>query len=300
MISIVDTHQHLWDLEVLSLPWLNDVPLLANQHLMSTYAEASEGLDIAKTVYMEVDVSPDQLETERDYVFGLCDADDNPMCGATLRARPGEEGFSDWVNSLANDRRAKGFRQVIHPLDMAADYCLKNRFVDDIRMLGGFGKHFDICIRPADLGSAIKLAQSCPETCFVLDHCGNAHPEVVNGSLLPDDYDKNDVYWHEPDQWKRDMEALGEQENVVCKISGVIARLPEGKDAPECLADTVNHCLDSFATDKVVFGSDWPVCTLGATYRLWVEALNAIIADRPEEVRRKLLHDNAVSFYGLG
>ena len=117
--------------------------------------------------------------------------------------------------------------------------------------------------------------------------------------LLPDDYDKNDVYWHEPDQWKRDIEALGQQENVVCKISGVIARLPEGKDAAECLADTVNHCLDSFATDKVVFGSDWPVCTLGATYRLWVEALNAIIADRSEEVGRKLLHDNAIAFYGL-
>jgi L-fuconolactonase len=133
-----------------------------------------------------------------------------------------------------------------------------------------------------------------------LDHCGNAHPEVVNGSLSSDDYDENDVYWHEPDQWKRDMEALGQQENVVCKISGVIARLPEGKDAAECLADTVNHCLDSFAMDKVVFGSDWPVCTLGATYRLWVEALNAIIADRSEEVRRKLLHDNAVAFYGLG
>jgi L-fuconolactonase len=299
MIPIVDTHQHLWDLNVLSLPWLDGVPELASDHVMSTYAEASGAFDVAKTVYMEVDVSPGQIETERDYVFGLCDADDNPMAGATLRGRPGVAGFADWVNGLANDTRAKGFRQVIHPPDMAADYCLQESFVNDVRRLGDIGKHFDICIRPANLGSAIKLAQACSETRFVLDHCGNAHPEIVNGSLSADDYDRDDVYWHEADQWKRDIEALGQQENVVCKISGVIARLPEGKSAAECLADTVNHCLDSFGTDKVVFGSDWPVCTLGATYQLWVDALNAIIADRSEEVQRGLLHDNAVRFYGL-
>jgi L-fuconolactonase len=300
MIPVVDTHQHLWDLDVLSLPWLDDVPELASPHVMSTYVKASEGFEVAKTVYMEVDVSPDQIGTESEYVFGLCDTDDNPMAGATLRARPGIEGFADRVNSLANDGRAKGFRQVIHPPDMAADYCLQDGFVNDVRLLGDIGKHFDICIRPADLGSAVKLAQACPDTQFVLDHCGNAHPEVVNGSLSPNDYDKGDVYWHEADQWKRDIEALGKQENVVCKISGVIARLPEGKDASDCLADTVNHCLDSVAADKVVFGSDWPVCTLGATYKLWVDALNEIIADRSEDVRRKLLHDNAVVFYGLG
>ncbi len=299
MIPVVDTHQHLWDLNVLNLPWLDGVPELASEHVMSTYAEASEGFEVAKTVYMEVDVSPDQMRTERDYVFGLCDADDNPMAGTTLRARPGVEGFADWVNSLADDNRAKGFRQVIHPPDKAPDYCLQDAFVNDIRLLGEINKHFDICIRPADLGSALELAKRCPDTRFVLDHCGNPHPEIVNGSLSPDDHDRNDVYWHDPDQWKRDIASLGQQPNVVCKISGIIARLPEGKDASTCLADTVNHCLDSFETDKVVFGSDWPVCTLGATYQLWIDALGAVISERPEDIQRKLLHDNAVAFYGL-
>ena len=299
MIPVVDTHQHLWDLSVLNLPWLEDVPELASEHVMSTYAAASESFEVAKTVYMEVDVSLDQIETEKDYVFGLCDADDNPMAGATLRGRPGEAGFSDWVQSLADDDRAKGFRQVVHPPDLPGDYCLQDAFVKDVQRLGELGKHFDICIRPADLGSASELARKCPDTRLVLDHCGNAHPEVVNGSLSPNDYDRNDVYWHEADQWKRDIESLGKEPNVVCKISGVIARLPNGKDAAECLADTVNHCLDSFASDKVVFGSDWPVCTLGAPYRVWREALDTIISGRPESDQRALLHDNAVGFYGL-
>ncbi len=299
MIPIVDTHQHLWDLNVLSLPWLEDVPELAGEHVLSTYAAASEGFEVDQTVYMEVDVSLDQVETERDYVFGLCDTDDNPMTGATLRGRPGTEGFVGWVNGLAEDSRAKGFRQVIHPPDFPPNYCLQDAFVDDVRLLGSIDKHFDICIRPGDLGSALGLAKLCPDTRFVLDHCGNAHPEIVNGSLSENDYDRDDVYWHEADQWKRDIDSLGRQGNVVCKISGVIARLPEGKNATECLMDTVNHCLDSFGPDRVVFGSDWPVCTLGAPYKVWVDALKEIIAGRSGDEQRKLLHGNAVVFYGL-
>lgn len=299
MIPVIDTHQHLWDLNVLDLPWLEGAPDLASDHVPSTYAAASEGFDVAKTVYMEVDVSPDQMATERDYVFALCDDADDPMAGATLRAHPGTEGFTEWVDALKDDPRAKGFRQVIHPPDFAADYCLQDGFVKDVQRLGELDKHFDICIRPADLGSAVELAKRCPDTRFVLDHCGNAHPEIVNGTLSPADYDRDDVYWHEADQWKRDMTALGEQANVVCKISGVIARLPEGKNPVECLSDTINHCLDVFPSDRVVFGSDWPVCTLGAPYRVWRETLGEIIADRPEADQRALLHDNAVRIYNL-
>ena len=299
MIPVVDTHQHLWDLKVLDLPWLEGVPELASDHVPSTYAAASEGLEVAKTLYMEVDVSVEQIPTETNYVFGLCDADDNPMVGTTLRARPGEDGFREWVDSLAGDPRAKGFRQVIHPPDMAPDYCLQDAFVLDVHHLASIDKHFDICIRPADLGSAIKLAEVCPDTRLILDHCGNAHPEIVNGSLSPNDLDRDDVYWHEADQWKRNMEALGRLDNVVCKVSGIIARLPEGKYATDCLADTVNHCLDVFPDDRVVFGSDWPVCTLGSDYKMWVESLHAIIANRPEDQQRRLLYDNAVRIYGL-
>ena len=300
MIPVVDTHQHLWDLNVLSLPWLDDVPQLASDHVMSTYKTASEGFDVAKTVYMEVDVSLDQLQTERDYILALCDATDNSMAGATLRGRPGEDGFSAWLDALADDNRVKGFRQVIHPPEFAPDYCVQDHVVADVRRLGEVGKHFDICMRPADLRFGLQLAQACPDTRFVVDHCGNAHPEIVNGTISPDEHDRGDVYWHHPDQWKRDMEALGNQSNVVCKVSGIIARLPDGKGALDCLVDTVNHCLDSFPSDRVVFGSDWPVCTLGAgNYELWVRSLHEVIADRPEEDKRKLLHDNAVSFYGL-
>ena len=85
---------------------------------------------------------------------------------------------------------------------------------------------------------------------------------------------------------------------MICKISGIIARLPKGWPA-ETLAPLVNHCLDSFGPDRVIFGSDWPVCLTGASYKEWVTGLKQIIASRPLEQQKKLLHDNAVKFYKL-
>lgn len=298
MIPIVDTHQHLWDLSILRLPWLEEFVELRENHVMSTYFEASKTFEVAKTVYMEVDVSPDQIEREAKYVLGLCDAPENPMAGATLRGSPGSEGFAEWARKCAADPRVKGLRQVIFPPDFAPDYCLQESFIADMQLLGKLGLHFDFCIRPADLSSASILAQECPETLFILDHCGNAHPEVVNGSLSAREVEDT-VYRHEADSWKRDIESLGRLPNVVCKVSGIIARLPKGKDAADSLAPTVNHCLDSFGPDKVVFGSDWPVCNMGASYQAWVEALAQIISSRDQSEHRKLLADNAVRFYRL-
>jgi L-fuconolactonase len=95
-----------------------------------------------------------------------------------------------------------------------------------------------------------------------------------------------------------DITALAQRPNVVCKISGIVARARAGWSAQD-LAPTINHCLDAFGPDRVIFGGDWPVCTLGAPYRAWVEALKAIIAHRSETDQRKLLHDNAVHIYRL-
>ena len=94
------------------------------------------------------------------------------------------------------------------------------------------------------------------------------------------------------------MEQFAKQKNVICKISGIVAGVPE-KWSAEDLSPIVNHCLDVFGPDRVVFGGDWPVCLRGASYRQWVLALREIVASRPLADQRKLWHDNAVRFYGL-
>jgi L-fuconolactonase len=103
---------------------------------------------------------------------------------------------------------------------------------------------------------------------------------------------------HDADAWRRDIDRLAAEENVVCKISGIVARVPKEWSADD-LAPIVNHCLDAFGPSRVLFGSDWPVCLNGAPLAAWVAALRTIIASRAEEEQRQLLFDNAARLYRL-
>ena len=94
------------------------------------------------------------------------------------------------------------------------------------------------------------------------------------------------------------MADLAAEANTICKISGIVANAPPDWRT-EHLAPIVNHCLDVFGPDRVVFGGDWPVCLLGATFRRWVMSLKEIVSERPVEDQRKLFSENAVRFYGL-
>jgi predicted TIM-barrel fold metal-dependent hydrolase len=95
------------------------------------------------------------------------------------------------------------------------------------------------------------------------------------------------------------MAELAKRDRVVCKISGIVARANKDNWAAEDLAPIVNHCLDVFGPDRVMFASDWPVCTRVASLRQWVEALRSIVANRSEAERRKLFSENARRVYGL-
>ena len=99
-------------------------------------------------------------------------------------------------------------------------------------------------------------------------------------------------------QWRRDMDRMARQKNVVCKVSGIVAGAAEKWTADD-LAPVINHTLDAFGPERVMFAGDWPVCTLRASFRQWVDALKSIVRQRPADQQRKLFHDNAVRFYGL-
>jgi L-fuconolactonase len=214
------------------------------------------------------------------------------MAGAVVSGRPAEDGFADWVRLLMEKPVVKGVRQVLHVPEATRGTCLQARFIHNIRLLGEAGLRFDLCLRSAELADAEKLAAACPNTLLILDHCGNPNPNVVAGLAEPDG-------GHTADGWRRDLEALSERSNVICKISGIAAAAGDTDDLADLLAPTINHCLEVFGPDHVVFGGDWPVCTLGASYAEWVAALRAVISSRPESEQTRLLHDNAARLYAL-
>jgi len=298
MLPIIDTHQHLWDLTKFQLPWTAGAGVLERSYLQSDYAEATAGLNVVKAIYMEVDVAPAEQIAEAEYIIDQCQRDDTPTVGAVISGRPADENFPAYIRRFAENPAIKGVRQVLHVPETPVGYCLQPTFVKNIQLLGDLGLSFDLCMRPAELDDAAQLVDHCPKTRFIVDHCGNADPNVV-----ADDSDRPrdlaDPFSHTRQQWMDDMAALAERPNVICKISGIVARATPGAWDASTLAPAVNHCLDQFGPDRVVFGGDWPVCTLVASYNEWATSLRAIIADRPEAEQRKLLHDNAADFYGV-
>jgi predicted TIM-barrel fold metal-dependent hydrolase len=282
MIPIIDTHQHLWDLTIFRLPWQKENPKLARDFVIADYLEATAGLGVVKSIYMEVDVEPSQQPAEADYVIAICRHGDTPMAAAVISGRPASSGFKEYITRYKQSGFVKGVRQVLHVPGTPPGYCLDSQFVDGIRLLGALDLSFDLCMRSAELKDAVKLIDACPDTRFILDHCGNA--SVRARDLAP---------------WRGDIEAIARRKNVVCKVSGIVASAAPGPWTADDLAPIVNHVLDTFGADRVMFGGDWPVCTLAASYRQWVEALRAIVGSRSETDQRKLFHDNAAAFYGL-
>ncbi len=300
MQPLIDTHQHLWDLSKFNLPWTASSPLFNQSYLIEQYIEATCNAAVEKAVYMEVDVAPGQEVEEAEYILKLCEQDDTPTCGAVISGRPSEENFDAYIKQFTGNKYIKGIRQVLHVPETAAGYCLNPTFIHNIRLLGTLDLSFDICIRPSELSDALKLAKECPDTLLIIDHCGNADPAIVNGSKDPGPRPHDVGFWHTRQQWLDDMNALAERPNVICKISGIVARADPNNITASTLAATVNHCIDSFGEDRVVFGGDWPVCLISTSYQGWVNVLREIIAERSQTVQRKLLYDNAVRIYNLG
>ncbi|RCS54386.1 amidohydrolase [Bremerella cremea] len=293
--AIIDTHQHLWDLEKLELPWLNNAgPPLAAQHWVEEYAAATTGLNIQTAMYMEVDAAADQKQREADHVLALIASSKSSTRYAILSANPGQDGFRKFVAPFRNNQAVKGFRQVLHGGNTPAGYCLSRKFIDNCRYLGELGKTFDLCLRPKELKDAVRLAEACPKTRFVLDHCGNADPKA----FFPRSDARRGEPDHDADQWRQDMATLAEQENVFCKISGIVARVPE-KWSPDDLQPIVQHCAEAFGDRRIVFGSDWPVCKLGASLKEWVTALREIISPWPTAAQARLWRENAQNIYQI-
>ena len=174
---------------------------------------------------------------------------------------------------------------MLHVESTPPGYCLQPAFLKGVRLLGELGLSYDMCVRAAELPNYAKLAADCPNTRFILDHCGNPSAKFTAA---------------QSEQWKKDLALVAARPNVVCKVSGFLANGYEpGKWTAETIAPVVNHVQDTFGPDRVMFGGDWPVVLAAGSYKDWLTALRQVISNRPEAQQRKLLHDNAAKFYGI-
>jgi predicted TIM-barrel fold metal-dependent hydrolase len=289
-LSIIDTHQHLWSLHHLRPPWLRPGGELTRDYTQADYAEATRGLGITKAIYMEVALSPEQQAAEAHHIIKVCEDKSNRTCAAVIGGQILSESFKDYIHPFKDNPYIKGVRHNLYDPSQ-----LNNKqLIENLRLLGALNMRFDLLVRPDHIGEAAKLVEQCSDTRFILDHCGNADPLAFTPHL---DWGREPQ--HNADRWKQGIDVLAKQTNMICKISGIIARVPKGKATTDVLAPIVNHCLESFGPDRVVFGSDWPVCTRGASLHVWMNLLHEIIQKRSVEEKQKLFQTNAYHFYNL-
>lgn len=279
-MQIIDTHQHLWDLDKLPYSWTANQPKLNRSFRMEDYLAATQGIEIVKSVHVEADIDEAFIADETRYILELSERGDNPLSGVVANGRPEYDNFRDSIRQFADHPNLKGIRRLLQ--SEPDELSTTTTFTENIRSLEEFGLSFDICVRDHQLPVAIRLVKECPNVSFILDHCGN--PDIKNRNY---------------DLWRERIAEIADLPNVVIKVSGIVVNTDTENWTVEDLRPAVEHVIASFGWDRVMFGSDWPVCTLAASYRQWFDALNFLVKDASEANKRKLFKENAERVYRL-
>ena len=278
---IIDTHIHLWDPNKLEYSWLADAPILNKVYALDEYSKASEGIPVEKIVFVQCECNPAQSEDEAAWVTHLAEKDDR-IQGIVAQA-PLEmgEGAKDILERYSKNKLIKGVRRLIQS-EADLEFCIQPNFVKGVQLLSEYNFSFDICIVHNQLENTIKLVEQCPDTQFILDHIGK--PDIKAQLLEP---------------WKTQIKELSQFSNVSCKLSGLVTEADMDNWTKEDLKPYIDHILNCFGTDKIMFGGDWPVSIQATTYKKWVETVDWALRDLSEEDQKKIYYQNAKGFYGL-
>ena len=280
-IPIIDAHVHLWDTTKFTYPWLSDLPELASPYLPADYHAASVCAQIEGMVFVQCDTAPSESLAEARWVESLSQAE--PRIRGMIPYAPLAKGEASRLHleELKSMPLVKGVRRLIQP-EADPAFCIQPWFIEGVRMLAEYGLSFDICISHTQMANTVKMTQRCPEASFILDHIGK--PDIRHGLTEP---------------WAAELKALAQQPNVICKVSGMVTEADHPAWTKEDLKPYVDHVIECFGFDRLVYGGDWPVVNLAGGYGAWVEALDWALAGCTGNELRKLFHDNAVRVYRL-
>ena len=280
MIKLLDTHQHLVYRDVASYSWAKDIPPLATDNFtVDDYLKLTEGLGVAGTIFMETGVDDPDYQNEAKYVEKLRQNPNNGIKGLIVSIRPEDDSFDSWFEETIG-MNVSGYRRILHV--MPDDTSQTETFRNNVKKIGKTGKPFDMCYLPTQLQIAYDLAHDCDEVNLVLNHCGV--PSIAAGEI---------------DQWSKDIKKLSELPNVICKLSGLMAYCAPGTSSQETIQPYVDHVLECFGPNRIVWGSDWPVVNLGKGIQEWIKVTNSILAKLSSDEASKIASFNAERIYKI-
>lgn len=276
-MKTIDAHQHFWKFDPARDSWITEEMSVIQKNFFPADLKPvlqQNGIDGC------VAVQASQSEEETDFLTSL--ANDNSFI----------KGVVGWVDLQANDIEerllkykstpvVKGFRHVLQG-EPQRDLMLKPEFERGIAALQKHGFTYDILIFPDQIKFSEELVASFPEQKFVIDHI--AKPYIKR---------------KEVDGWKQDMQKIAKHENVYCKISGMVTEADWKEWKKEDFKPYLDVVVSAFGMDRILFGSDWPVCLVAASYEKMLEIVKDYFASFSKEEQDQFFGLNAIRFYNL-
>jgi predicted TIM-barrel fold metal-dependent hydrolase len=277
-MRLIDTHLHLIDRTRARHAWTANVPALSGRDYTIDQARALYDDHVAGSIFMEVDVDEDCIKDEARWIGELVRA--GRLLGQIAACRPEyATGMEAWLEECRT-LGVVGLRRILHVVD---DHMSESEtFRANVRAIGRAGFTFDMNFLGRTLHIARDLAAACPDMTLVLDHCGT--PDIAGGE------------W---DPWAQGITALAALPHVNVKLSGLTAYCAPGADHAAAVAPYVDHVLSSFGTGRVVWGSDWPVCDLGAGLPGWLAITQGVMARLSADEQAAIGWKNAERIYGV-
>ena len=273
---IIDAHHHLWEYQSEKHQWID--------HTMTSIRRDFKGDDLA-TVLSEQEVTGTVLvQVEQSEAETLWLVEQSMKFPFIL----GVVGWVDLQSENIPERLAhfstysviKGFRHIAQ--SEPDDFLLRDAFQHGISYLQDFNFTYDLLVYPAQLESAIRLVEAFPDQRFVLDHI--AKPNIKEGRIEP---------------WATHINTLGQFPNVFCKLSGMITEADHHEWSYKQLVPYLEVVLEAFGIDRLMFGSDWPVCLLAGRYNQVLNVVIKYISEFSQKEKDLILRENAKNFYNL-
>ena len=275
---MIDSHHHLWNYSAAEYDWIPPgTPLAQNQlpiHLIATATAAGVDATVAVQARQTVDESVWLLEMAVEY---------QTIVGVVGWVPLIEPDVSNHLCRLAVHERFKGVRHVLQ--SEPDEYFLRDDFHRGLALLPDLGLRYDLLIFQRQLPVAIALVDRQADLAIIVDHL--AKPVIRKGTIDP--------------AWRSGMAELAKRDNVLgVKISGMVTEVLESGIDEATLRAYFEETLELFGPDRLLFGSDWPVCLLRIdSYRVWSDMVRRFVATLTPYEANAILHHNAIRIYDL-
>jgi L-fuconolactonase len=272
----IDAHQHFWKYDPVNHSWIDDEMAAIRQDF---YPADLKPLLEANGVDGCVAVQADQTEAETDFLLQLAQENDfiKGIVGwVDLRS----ENIRERLAHSAQFPLVKGFRHVLQGEE--PEFMLHPDFKRGIAALREFNFTYDLLLFPRHLKAALALVKEFPDQQFVIDHI--AKPAIKEGLI----YD-----------WEKDIRAIAKQPNVFCKVSGMVTEADYKHWTEADMMPYLDVIVDAFGIDRLMFGSDWPVCLVAASYQKMIAIVKVYFSRFTAAEQEAFFGGNAIKFYQL-